>query len=193
VSRPEAHGRLVIGLTGPNAAGKGVVANLLLETGYAYHSLSDIVREVARASGLDTSRRHLIEMGQRLRREEGPGVLASRLMPRLEPPAVVDSVRHPAEVTAFRSLPAFRLLGVDAPLEVRYERAVARDREGDRPDLETFRRREEQENASRPEAQQLRKTLALADEVVSNEGSIEALHRAVRAIVDRWERAAAAR
>ena len=36
---------MIVGLTGPNAAGKGVVADFLRERGYAYFSLSDIVRE----------------------------------------------------------------------------------------------------------------------------------------------------
>ena len=34
----------MIGLAGPNAAGKGEVARILQERGYAYHSLSDGVR-----------------------------------------------------------------------------------------------------------------------------------------------------
>ena len=40
---------LVIGLTGPNAAGKGEVANHLEARGFRLHSLSDIVREEAAA------------------------------------------------------------------------------------------------------------------------------------------------
>ena len=36
---------MLIGLTGKYAAGKGTVAELLKEQGFAYHSCSDILRE----------------------------------------------------------------------------------------------------------------------------------------------------
>lgn len=179
---------MIIGLTGPNAAGKGEIAGWLAERGYALHSLSDIVREEARADGRDVSRESLIETGQRLRREGGPGILAERMLPRLGARAAVDSIRAPAEVDVLRRLPAFRLLGVDAPIALRWARAVARGREGDVPDLATFTAREERENADRPDAQQLRRTLALADATVVNEGTLETLREQVLAIVAAWER-----
>lgn len=164
---------MILGLTGPNAAGKGEAAAWFVDRGFTYHSLSDIVREEARASGLDTSRESLIVTGQRLRREGGPGILAARMLPRLTPPCLVDSIRSPFEVEVLRGAPGFVLLGVDAPVEVRWQRALARGREGDQPDLAAFIAREERENSDNPEAQQLRRTLALADCVLSNDGSLE--------------------
>src|SRR5438552_1897783 len=65
----------VIGLTGPNAAGKGEAAAYLVRRGYAYHSLSDIVREEAAARGLSHSREDLIRVGNDLRIAGGPGAL----------------------------------------------------------------------------------------------------------------------
>ena len=178
---------MIVGLTGPNATGKGVVADFLRERGYAYFSLSDIVREAARAAGRDVGRETLIEFGQKLRREEGPVALAARTLPRLPARAVVDSIRGPAEVEALRGRPDFRLLGVDAPVEVRWRRALERGREGDVPDLATFIAREERENQARPDAQQLRATLALADVAVLNDGTVERLLERVAAVVAAWE------
>ena len=57
-----------MGLTGPNAAGKGEVAQLLTSHGYTYHSLSDVVREEAGARGLPVSRKNLVLIGNELRR-----------------------------------------------------------------------------------------------------------------------------
>lgn len=179
---------IVIGLTGPNAAGKGEVCALLAGRGYSLHSLSDVVREEARAAGLGTGREALIETGQRLRRESGPGVLAERIVPRLAGRCAVDSIRAPAEVEVLRArLPRFFLLGVDADVAVRYRRAIDRGREGDRPDLATFVAREERENRDDPASQQLRNALALADEVVRNDGTLDDLRRAVDGVVRRWE------
>ena len=53
---------LVLGLTGPNAAGKGELAAYLSEQGFQVHSLSDIVREAAAAEGLPPEREHLIRI-----------------------------------------------------------------------------------------------------------------------------------
>jgi dephospho-CoA kinase len=73
-------------------------------------------------------------------------------------------------------MPVFLLLGVDAPARVRFLRSLARCRPGDPVTFEEFEEREHQENSSDPDAQQLAATLGLADRVVTNGGSIEALH-----------------
>jgi dephospho-CoA kinase len=183
---------LLVGLTGPNAAGKGEAACWLAARGYPVHSLSDIVRERALALGRDLGRASLIATGQEMRREGGPGVLARLLLPRLPARAVVDSIRHPAEVEVLRARPGFRLMGVDAPVETRWRRAVSRGREGDVPDLATFAARERLENGSSPEEQQLSRTLALADRVVTNDDSLERLHAALAVVVLAWEAEVAA-
>jgi len=173
---------LVIGLTGPNAAGKGEVAAHLASLGFRIHSLSDIVREEAARRGLAPDREHLIRIGTELRRRGGPGVLAARILPRLEDRAVVDSIRNPAEVQVLRDgLPRFVLLGVTAPTEVRFERSVARARGGDPATLEEFESVERRENADDPAAQQLDATFRLADLSINNSGDLAAL----RAEVDR--------
>ena len=169
----------MIGLTGPNASGKGEVAKLLAEAGFALHSLSDVVRESAAERGLEASRDNLIAVGVRLRVEEGPGVLAARILPRLSGPAVVDSIRGPAEVARLRTLPRFILLGIDAPVALRFERAQRRGRLGDGASLEEFIRKEERENSEAETGQQLRRTLALADRVIRNDGTLDDLRRNV--------------
>ena len=178
---------LIVGLTGPNAAGKGEAARWLAERGFSVHSLSDIVRERALALGRDVGRASLIETGQAMRREGGPGILARLLLRRLSERCVVDSIRHPAEVEVLRKQPGFRLMGVDAPVATRWRRAVARGREGDVPDLATFEAREQLENGTSPEQQQLSRALALADRVVVNDGSLEQFCSAVLAVVAAWE------
>jgi dephospho-CoA kinase len=172
---------MVLGLTGPNAAGKGEVADYLRARGFTVHSLSDVVREEARLRGLPPEREHLIRVGNLLRKQSGAGVLAERILPRLGARMVVDSVRNPAEVTVLRRLPRFVLLGVDAPVEVRFERSLRRARPGDPRTLEEFRERERQENASDPEGQQLDATFRLADRIIENDGSREDLHVRIEA------------
>ena len=175
---------LILGVTGPNAAGKGEVSAYLRTRGFAVYSLSDIVREEAAARGLSPEREHLIRIGTLLREQGGLGVLAERLIPRLGRRDVVDSIRNPAEVAALRSTPGFVLVGVDAPAELRFARSRLRARPGDPESFAEFTARERQENSANPAGQQLRATFALADRVVENDGDLDALHLKVDALLD---------
>lgn len=175
--------RLVIGVTGPNAAGKGEVSAYLGRLGFTLHSLSDIVREEAASRGLPPEREHLIRIGTLLREREGAAVLAERLLPRLGPRDVVDSIRNPAEVEALRRIPEFVLVGVRAPAEVRFARSRQRARPGDPESFEAFVARERQENSANPAGQQLAATFALADRIVENEADLAGLHAQVDALL----------
>ena len=180
--------KLVLGLTGPNAAGKGEVALHLSRLGFHLHSLSEVIREEARTRGLPPEREHLIRTGNELREQGGAGVLAERILPRLVGREVVDSIRNPAEVAVLRRLPRFVLIGVRAPVELRFRRAQQRARPGDPATLEQFRQREEQENTADPLAQQLDATFRLADHVLDNHGDIPALHRDVERLLAELQR-----
>ncbi|PYT17225.1 MAG: hypothetical protein DMF51_02980 [Acidobacteria bacterium] len=171
---------LVVGLTGPNASGKGEVAKFLAAHGFSVFSLSDAVREEATLRGLDHSRDNLIRVGVEMRSRDGSGALARSILPRLERLAVVDSIRNPGEVEVLRTLPRFLLLGVDAPQPLRFQRSARRGRPGDGATLEEFARKEVLENSGTEAGQQLLKTLALADLVVCNDQTIAALHVKVR-------------
>jgi dephospho-CoA kinase len=149
--------------------------------GFSVHSLSDVVRDEATALGLEHSRENLIAVGVRLRVQGGPGVLASRIRERLQARSVVDSIRGPAEVAVLRSLPGFVLLGIEAPIELRFARSQRRGRIGDGDTIEDFRRNEETENAASETGQQLRRTFALADGVVMNDGTLDDLRDRTRA------------
>jgi dephospho-CoA kinase len=169
----------VLGLTGSNAAGKGEVATYLRSRGFSVHSLSDVVREEAAARELPPEREHLIRIGNELREAGGPGALARRIVSRLGDKDVVDSIRNPVEVEVLRELPHFVLIGVAAHSETRFRRSIERGRPGDPGTIEEFRQREEQENTTDPNAQQLEATFRLADHVIENDGGLEDLHRAV--------------
>src|SRR5437867_1715864 len=85
---------MIIGLTGPNAAGKGEVARYLERRGFHYFSLSDEIRGEIRQRGLEISRERLIDVGNELRARFGPAVLAERVLSRTASDRnyVVDSI-----------------------------------------------------------------------------------------------------
>jgi dCMP deaminase len=179
---------MIVGLTGKFAAGKGTVAEFLKERGFVYHSLSDVLRDELRARGVPESRESLLALGNELRAADGPAALAIRIRARLQDGRghIVDSIRTPAEVEVLRQIPGFFLLGVDADPHVRFARLRARARVGDPETFEHFASLEARESSStNPAAQQLHATWALADEVVDNGGSVEALAAAISGVLAR--------
>lgn len=179
---------MVIGLTGRNAAGKGEVAKYLQTKSFYYYSLSDAIRDELRSRKLEVNREALIRTGNELRLAFGPSVLADRILQLLEPDRnyVIDSIRNPAEVAAFRKANGhFRLIKVDAPVQVRFERTVARRRESDPIVFEDFVSLENREASGDVNSQNLAQVEQLADEVLVNDGSLEELHPRIDAMVGR--------
>ncbi|MBI4366828.1 MAG: AAA family ATPase [Deltaproteobacteria bacterium] len=177
---------MIVGLTGKNASGKGEVATFLTAIGFAYHSLSDVLREEMTARGMAISRDALIRFANDFRAAHGSAVLAERILARLDPEKnyVVDSIRNPAEVAALRRREDFRLLLVDADPSIRFARLKARARENDPATHEAFLRVEAAEaGGPDPHTQQLDAMQSLADAAVRNNGTLAELHEQVRAVL----------
>ena len=180
---------MIIGLTGTNGSGKTVACELLQRKGFQVHSLSDVIREELAAKGLAANRENLIAEGNRLRTEMGPAVLARRVGSRLRPDQnyVIDSIRNPREVQALRESGDFRLLHLDAPRKLRYERVVRRGGARTPASFEEFAEQEDREVDSADETQQrLRATWAEADETLENSGTLQEFKAAVTEICKRW-------
>jgi dephospho-CoA kinase len=169
----------LVGLTGTNGAGKGEVAAYLMKKGYAYVSLSDEIREELRRKAEPITRDSLIAAGNALRRRCGADVLARRVMKKVRGRTVIDSIRNGREVAFLRRQKGFVLVAVDAPLELRYERARKRGRAESAGTIEEFAAKEKMEMAGGTSGQQIRRCLDLADVTIVNDGSLEALHRQI--------------
>jgi dephospho-CoA kinase len=164
------------GLTGTNASGKGEAARILEHHGYRYRSLSDVVRDEASRQGMPPSRENLIVLANQLRRQNGPGVMAARTVPMLSAGLyVVDSIRHPEEVNILKRADEFILIAIDAPIEIRFQRAQARGRDESSGTLEEFRKIENRERTEETNVQQLDATFRLADHVIVNDKSLSEL------------------
>jgi len=180
----------IIGLTGRNAAGKGTIANLLKKHKFIYHSLSDTLREELSHQNMEESRDNLILIGNKLRREGGPGVLADRMIKNLDSldNHIVDSIRNPSEVFSLRrKYPnhKFILISIDANPKVRFERLMKRDRKGDSNSWEQFIEQEKVEEASEdPNKQQLFNTIKEADYEIDNSGNLIDLENKLSLIID---------
>jgi dCMP deaminase len=165
-----------------------MAAEFLKSKGFAYHSLSDVIREEVRRRGLELTRDALIATGRELRARHGTGYLAEQILQRLEPGMnyVVDSFRHEDEVAVFRKTSDFHLLAIRATPEIRFERIRNRGRESDPRTLEEFQKLEQAESTSlQAEGQNLTATEALADHAIENNGRPEEFHAKLGELVPR--------
>ncbi len=167
----------LIGLTGTNCSGKGEVASFFEKKGYTYFSLSDLIREELQKIGKEATRDNLIKMGNELREKSGHDILARLVMKKVKDKSVIDSIRNPREIEYLRTQKNFILLAVDAPVDLRYERAKQRGRAESASTLQEFIKKEAEEMTDRAKGQQLHNCLKMADVLVINDGSLKDLHR----------------
>jgi len=169
---------MLIGLTGRNAAGKGEVARYLQRKSFYYYSLSDAIRDEIRSRGEDPTRERLIIVGNELRQRYGSNILAERVLAKIEADKhyVIDSIRNPAEVETFRTAKNFKLIRIEAPAEIRFQRILSRQRESDPRTLEEFVTLENREAEGDDTSQNLVKVELMADHVLSNDSTLEKLY-----------------
>lgn len=167
----------LIGLTGTNGSGKGEAAAYLERKGYAYFSLSDLIRKELQQSGNPVTRDNLIKRGNELRDRFGPDILARLVIKEVKGKAVIDSIRNPSEVECLRKQKRFVLLAIDAPVELRYERVKKRGREESASSLDEFIKKEKEEMTDSLKGQQLHSCMTMADSVIINDGSLDDFHR----------------
>ncbi|MCP2604720.1 AAA family ATPase [Candidatus Aminicenantes bacterium AH-873-B07] len=173
----------LIGLTGPNGAGKGEAAKYFIKKSYEYFSLSDEIREELKKSGLEINRNNLIEKGNELREKFGSDILAKRVMKRIKDKAVIDSIRNPEEIRYFRKQGGFILICIDAPLLLRFQRIMKRGRRESVSSLYEFIKKEQEEMGDRENAQQLLTCMKMADFTIINDGTINELHKKLEEII----------
>ncbi|HCQ31422.1 TPA: hypothetical protein DIU27_03520 [Candidatus Collierbacteria bacterium] len=178
--------RMVIGLVGPIASGKGEVAKYLRDLGFTVLSLSDRVREEVSARGLPLSRENLQNVGNDLREIFGGHVLAERTLELLgstDGNVVIDSIRNPSEIEFLRHVLGITVIGIDASPELRMEwyldRAWRRGEDGT-SDADFVRANNRDLGLGENNfGQQVVRCLEMADVVIQNEDTKKHLLEAV--------------
>jgi dephospho-CoA kinase len=130
----------VIGLTGTIASGKSVIGNILKSKGFDIISLSSIIREHLDAKGITANRKTMQDGGNELRKNHGGQVLVERALAKFPKNEflVIDGIRNIDEIDHLRNNSIFALIGIDAPVEIRWERVRKRNRDNDLLNYDKF-------------------------------------------------------
>ena len=168
---------MIIGLTGTNASGKTSVVQYFISKGYEYFSLSDVIRDELTRRDLEHNRDNLRHVGNELRRKYGAAVLAEKICQQISAlNVVIDSIRNTSEVAALRKLQNFVLIAVDAPLQIRFQRAKLRGRLENADDIIKFKELEEKEKSRNRTAQNIDLCMEQADFRLWNDKTKEDLY-----------------
>jgi dephospho-CoA kinase len=171
-----------LGLVGTNGAGKSTVCAYLKENGYDVYSLSDVLREILRKEGLDLTRDTMTNTANKLKDTHGLSVFAQKTYDKAiqnnNDKVVFDSVRNLSEIEFLKNK-GVAFIGVDAPIELRYERIKKRKRETDFVDFKTFQSQDDRENTGISSGQHIHAALKECQVMVENKGSEEDFLRTI--------------
>jgi dephospho-CoA kinase len=183
---------IIIGVTGTDGAGKGTVVDYLVnQNGFAlYHARALLLAEIER-QGLPPTRASMRIAGNYLRSQHGNDYVVTHFLAQAKETGdqkiAIDSLRTIAEATTLKAHGGI-LLAVDADQHLRYERVQARRSSSDQVTFEQFKEQEDLENNDPdPHGMQKRKVIAMADYVIQNDGTLEALHQKIDEVLTRIE------
>lgn len=167
-----------------SGSGKTTLAGLFEGRGHRIITMGDVIRDIASKRGLEPTPDALGSIAKEIRGAGGEAAVAERCIEKLrEAPdnrVVVDGIRSMAEVEAFRESFDVALVAVHASPETRYNRLMGRGRTDDPEGWETFQRRDIRELGF-----SLGWSIALADHMVVNEGTLTDLEQSFESLMGR--------
>ncbi len=177
--------KIIIGIVGEIAAGKGAAADYLKNTyGGTIFKFSTPMREVLSRVYVEPTRENLQNLSTALRKMYGEDlfakVIAKDAAGSISPFIITDGIRRPSDIVELVKLPNFHLLAVVADEKLRYERVKARNENANDANKtwDDFLK-----DSSAETELTIRDIAAKAEFTVDNNGSFDDLHKNLDAII----------
>lgn len=170
--------KVAIGIVGLPASGKGTIADYLQKKYNAEKfRFSDPLFETLRFYSLSETRDNLIKVSEALRGAFGEDLLSHALAGKVKKSnaevIVIDGVRRESDIVALKTLPGFHLVGIDADVKLRYERAKIR---AEKPEEATMTFEDFLANEKRSTEVSAKALLEKTEIVFDNNGDADALY-----------------
>lgn len=179
---------LKIAIVGHALSGKDAAARYLEEKyGFKHISTGEMIREFVSENNLGDATRDLLrEVGIRLRREYGPEYLVRKVFEKgLDEHHVVSGLRAKGEIDFFHENGGV-IIAIEAPIKLRYKRAMKRKRASDHVSFEEFYAQEQAEMQSDdPNMLSIEHALDSADFTIKNDKDLAYLHEKLDKIVEK--------
>ncbi len=177
--------KIIIGLTGQIACGKGVVKKFLIENYHANdYRFSTILRDILKRLNIEESRTNIAKMSTILRQGFSEDLLAQTMANDVKndesPFIVIDGIRRMADIKFLKELDNFFLVAIEADPKIRYQRVIERN-ENPGDAQKTWEDFLADENAETE--QQIPETMSKADFTINNNGSWDELWEQIHNLV----------
>jgi len=181
--------KIIIGLVGQMASGKGTVAEYLRDKhGAEFFTFSAPLRDVLKRVHLETSRANLQKISTALRELFGQKLLSEIIAQDVggssKKLVVIDGIRRFSDIEFLRDLPGFVLVKITADEKIRYERLVKRAQ--NQNDKEKTFEQFIADHQAEPELE-IPKVMAEAKGVIDNNGDKDTLYAQVEKILTRYQ------
>jgi dephospho-CoA kinase len=169
----------VLGITGMARSGKDTAAKYLRDKyTFEWLNFSDILTDEAKKKKLEPNKMNLSKIGDEYRKKHGMGGLSVGILKKIEKSKnenfVVTAFRSPEEVDYIRNhVDDFTLIEIRADPETRWNR---RNKDDPKTEEEFFER-----DRRDKELKGLSEVLELADEIITNDSSLEEFYEKIDA------------
>lgn len=162
-----------------------MLAHYLTTKGFSLISGGDILREKMTTEGLPLDRTSMNAYVKKLYTEKGSDALIKEIIAHIKGNAVIPGFRNMFDVKYFREVfrDSFKLIHVHAPLEVRYQRVLFRQRAGDTTSFEEFKEQDERERNDGTGSHEVDQVIEAADFTIENNGTQEEFFAKIDALV----------
>lgn len=177
--------KIIVGLVGKLACGKGTVVKYLVKKyGASSYRYSRILRNILDRVYQEQSRENMINTSSWLRKNFGQDILSKTLARDIEQDKnkliVFDGIRRQPELKIFKKMPGFILIRIVSDPKIRYERLIKR-RENPGDSKKTFKQfLNDHKSVSDRETPMVMKQ---ADYEINNDGNLKDLLRQVDEII----------
>lgn len=174
----------LIAFVGMPASGKSEASAVARSMKIPVVSMGDEVRAEAVRRGLPLTDESIGGTGSALRREEGMDAIARRCVPKIREHKgdvlVIDGIRNIEEINFFKTQFGryFKLIAINTPFEVRFERVKKRARPDDMVTIGELKRRDDREKGWG-----LARAMDQADKILNNIDSIEEFREEIRKLL----------
>ena len=178
----------VVGFTGMPGSGKSEAMEVAKARGHPVVRMGDLIWEEVDRQGLPRDAKHVGQVANGMRESHGKDVWARRTAERVRSVAaghklvLIDGIRSQEEVETLRRELGhdFLLVAIHTDPDHRFERMVQRGRADDSKDPAVLKARDEREMTWG-----IARTIALADEMLVNDTTLEAFRDRVKGLLDR--------
>ncbi|HPT08157.1 MAG TPA: AAA family ATPase [bacterium] len=177
--------KIIIGLTGQIACGKGVIKQFLIKKYKAKdYRFSTILRDILIRLDIEQSRLNIQNLSTMLRKNFGEDTLAKAMAQDVKSNnhkfIVIDGIRRLADIKYLKDIENFFLVSVQADKKIRYKRVIERN-ENPGDDKKTYQQFLADDN--RETEVEIPKTMKKANFKIDNNGTWEELWDQIHSLV----------